>query len=196
MLRLPPTQPQPCSVGLHPVQDLSKKTKRTGRSSVRGGPMAQSPFCPCVPSSWDVCHLWSPSMALWGVWPGHGVAGLACAAVCRGDGGHCGPGMGRGVTLLAAWAAPACAGTARGEGRTEEFAIWASLLLSCCYGTAEMLPGRRRWPVFVTPGLPPGREKSRVYKALLLYTTSPGENGFLTTKYCNRWVCRVYLCSL
>lgn len=67
-----------------------------------------------------------------------------------------------GVTLLAAWAAPACAGTVRGEGQTEEFAIWASLLLSCCYGTAEMLPGRRQWPAFVTPGLLQDREMSPV----------------------------------
>ena len=90
----------------------------------------------------------------------HGAAGLACAAVCWGDGGCCVPGAGRGVTLLAAWAVPVCAGAVRGEGRTEEFAIWASLLLSCCYGTAEMLPGRRWWPACVTPGLPRGREIS------------------------------------
>ena len=121
--------------------------------------------------------LWVPIHGTVGVWLVYGAAGLACAAACQGDGGCCVPGAGRGVTLLAAWAVPACAGTARGEGWTEEFAIWASLLLSCCYGTAEMLPGRRRWPACVTPGLPRGREMSPVYKALVPYPASPGENG-------------------
>lgn len=109
-----------------------------------GGPAAQNPLLPVVYRAAGAFatlgpHPWHSG----GVWPALGVAGLACAAVCRGDGGHCVPGAGWGVTLLAAWAEPACAGTARGEGRTEEFAIWASLLLRCCYGTAEMLPGRR-----------------------------------------------------
>lgn len=139
-----------------------------------GGPVAQNLFCPeqpgCLPR-WVTIH------GTVGVWLAHGVVGFTCAAACQGNGGHCVPGVGRGVTLLAAWAALACTGTVRGEGRTEEFAIWASLLLSCCYGTAEMLPGRRRWPAFVTPGLPRGSEMSLVYKASLPYPTSPGENG-------------------
>lgn len=83
-----------------------------------------------------------------------------------------------GVTPLAVWAVPARSGTARREGRMEEFAIWASLLLSCCYGTAEMLPGRWRWwPAFVTPGCYLGREMSPGLAASLPHATSLGRIG-------------------
>lgn len=105
-------------------------------------------------------------------WPGVGVPGW--------------PGWGF-ITPLAAWAAPACAGSVRGEGQTEEFAIWASLLLSCCYGTAEMLLGRRWWPACVTPGLPGGREMSLVYEALLFSQLCQGRVGALLVKY-TQWV--------
>lgn len=153
MLKLPLTQAHPCGMGLHPLQDLPKKARCMGRTSLLKVLQHKTSSAPHTEQPGCLPH-WVPIRGTAGVWLVHGVAGFACAATCRGDGRRCVLGAGRGVTLLAAWAAPACAGMARGEGRTEEFAIWASLLLSCCYGTAAMLPGRRWWPAFVTPGLP------------------------------------------
>lgn len=66
----------------------------------------------------------------------------------------------------------------------EEFAIWASLLLSCCYGTVEMLPGRWRWwPAFVTSGSFLGREMCSGLAASLPDATSLGRMEFLRVKY-------------
>lgn len=147
---------------------MALPTEVGGEAKARGCPRCGAPPLGARGLCSDSCCFSSPSRAPRGwaglvpptqaIFPcrGLGEAGLGCGAACRG------------ATLLAAWAGRACSGTARGEGRTEEFAIWASLLLSCCHGTAEMLPGRWRrwrWPVFVTPGLPPGGEMSPVWKA-------------------------------
>lgn len=181
MLKLPPTHPHPCGTGFYSLQDQTHRQSFDPRA-----PVAQNPIHPHVPSSRRVCHRGSPALALrragWHTGrPGSPV--LPRVGVTVGARG----GLGRGLTPLAAWAAPACAGTVRGEGQTEEFAIWASLLLSCCYGTAEMLLGRRWWPACVTPGLPRGREMSPVCKASLFTQPHQGRIGVLMVKY-TRWL--------
>lgn len=103
---------------------------------------------------------------------GFGDAGLACAASCQEL-----PCWQRGQRLHA----PA---RRVGKGGWRRFAIWASLLLSCCYGTVEMLPGRWRWwPVFVTSGSFLSREMSPGLAASLPDATYLGRMGFLRVKY-------------
>lgn len=166
--------PHCCDLGLHSLQTRAELWS--------WGCCGTEPFPPLRAR---VCPRGSPALGLrgggtWG-WQEPGAVtqgwntGLVPEAVTRGC--H------RGLTPLAAWAVPACAGTERGEGHSEEFAIWASLLLSCCYGTAEMLPGRRWWPVCVTPGLPGGREVSPVEKTSLFTQHHQGRTGVLMAEH-------------